>query len=65
MGEVKPNKDSNYRDKRSVWLNDDLQPDFAVVEMPKSRDAGNIAVLKAGFGGLIKKQVVDTANKPF
>lgn len=54
FGDAKPNewtdKDGNPvvgRDKVTVWLDKGCEPHFGVVEMPRSRDAGNIAEVKS------------------
>jgi len=56
FGEAKRNewtdKDGNPvvgRDKVTVWLDKGCEPDFGVVEMPRSRDAGNIADIKSAM----------------
>lgn len=54
FGDAKPNqwtdKDGNPvtgRDKVTVWLDKDCEPDFGIVEMPRARDAGNIADIQS------------------
>lgn len=76
FGDAKPNqwtdKDGNPvvgRDKVTVWLDKDCEPDFGVVEMPKSRDAGNISDIKLGVVGIRRPQrqaeQAESSDEPF
>ena len=76
FGDAKPNqwtdKDGNPvvgRDKVTVWLDKDCEPDFGVVEMPKSRDAGNISDIKLGVAGIRRPQrqaeQAESSDEPF
>lgn len=76
MGEAKPNEwvtDKGEkvigRDKVTVWLDKDCEPDFGVVPMPKSRDAGNISDIKSVMGAIRRPErqavVVESGDQPF
>jgi len=65
----KTGEDRKGRDKVTVWLTDGNQPDFSVVAMPQSRDAGNIADIKKTVG-IVRKaaptvEPVSTGDEPF
>ena len=70
-GEAKPNKDPNYRDNVTVWLDGGCEPDFGIVEMPRSKDAGNIRSLMSSLGITTKPEKAESVkpasgdNAPF
>lgn len=77
FGDAKPNEwvtDKGEkvigRDKVTVWLDKDIEPDFGVVAMPKSRDAGNIADIKSVMGVIRRPErpvvvTEENGNDPF
>jgi hypothetical protein len=70
-GDIKPNENSQYRDKCSVWCADGCEPDFGIVEMPRAKGSGNIRQLKSLLGITTKPEKAESVkpatgdNDPF
>jgi hypothetical protein len=70
-GDVKPNENSQYRDRCPVWFTDGCEPDFGIVEMPRAKGSGNIRELKSLLGITTKPEKAESVepatgdNAPF
>jgi hypothetical protein len=70
-GDVKPNENSQYRDRCPVWFANGCEPDFGIVEMPRAKGSGNIRELKSLLGITTKPEKAESVepatgdNDPF